>query len=88
MRASHNKEPDDDEVTGGAEVPRDDYRGSVSGSSNIIKALATIGALLVTAAISFAYGRIFDHEARISGIEAVERYKEQQQRTGAQNGRP
>lgn len=55
--------------------------GQVNGNGTataIVKWLAGFGALLAASAIGFAYGRIFDHEARISGLEAVERYKDQQ----------
>lgn len=58
----------------------------------IVKGLAALGATVVAAAIGFAYGRIFDHESRISGLEAVEKYKEQEKKAiysgVASNGRP
>ena len=89
------RQPDDlDVIDKGNEVR--EY-GTVRGdpiANAIVKWLAGFGALLAASAIGFAYGRIFDHESRIAGLEAVEKYKDEQRRdktlySGVQaNGRP
>jgi DhnA family fructose-bisphosphate aldolase class Ia len=67
-------------------VPRE--YGNVYGNGNakvVLNALAMLGVALAAGAIGFAYGRIFDHESRISGLEAIQRYIMQEQR---QHGGP
>jgi hypothetical protein len=49
----------------------------VNGTGRIIvNALALLGVGLITGAIGFAFGELFNHEHRISGLEAIEQYKD------------